>query len=494
MFHHKLRVALTFDDVLLKPAYSDFLPQEADIWTRLTGKIGLNIPLMSAAMDSVTESRMAIALAREGGIGVIHKNLPPKDQAHEVELVKRAQSVVILDPVTITPQSSVRDAVALMSTHRISGLPVVDGRTPVGILTARDLRFEKKLDQQVGAIMTPRDRLVTITHDPETDAKLDVDIARTMLHTHRIEKLIVIDAQGNLYGLLTIKDLLQAERYPNANNDAQGRLLVAAAVGPSPDREQRTRLLVAAGVDVLIIDTAHGHSKGVIDALKATKDAYPDLDVIAGNIATAEAADALIEAGADAVKVGIGPGSICTTRIVAGVGVPQITAIADCRSAAAARKIPVIADGGIKHSGDIAKAIVAGADVVMIGSLFAGTDEAPGEMILYQGRSYKNYRGMGSLGAMRKGSKDRYGQGDIVDEKLVPEGIEGRVPHRGPVGDIIQQQIGGLRNAMGYTGCRSVSIMQQKAQFIRQTAQGLRESHVHDVMITEEPPNYRRSD
>ncbi len=494
MLTDKLKEALTFDDVLLVPAYSETLPRDANVTTRLTRRIGLNIPLMSAAMDSVTEARTAIALAREGGIGVVHKNLSPEDQAREAEKVKRAQSGIILDPVTIGPNDSVRSAHDLMRLHNISGLPVVEGRKPVGILTSRDLRFEKNLDQPVRQIMTPKEKLVTVTHEATLDAERDIEIARSTLHEHRIEKLIVLEPNGDLHGLVTIKDLLQAEQFPLANKDQRGRLRVAAAIGPGPDLERRTELLVASGVDVLVIDTAHGHSKGVIDAVKATKRSYPDVDVIAGNIATAEAAAALIDAGADAIKVGIGPGSICTTRIVAGIGVPQITAVADCVAVARPRGIPVVADGGVKYSGDVAKAIAAGADVVMIGSLFAGTDEAPGEMILYQGRSYKMYRGMGSLGAMRKGGKDRYAQTDTSDEKLVPEGIEGRVPYRGPVGAIIHQLVGGLKSAMGYTGCVSITELQTKAHFIRQTAQGLRESHVHDVLVTEEAPNYRKSE
>lgn len=481
------RMCLTFDDVLLVPAYSEILPRDTDVSTQLTQHIRLPIPLISAAMDSVTEAKMAIAMAREGGMGVIHKNLTPEDQAHEVEKVKRAESGMIADPVTIWPDDLVGRARELMSSRNISGLPActADGKL-VGILTARDLRFETNPDKPIHMIMTPRDRLVT--------AKLGVtmDQARELLHEHRIEKLLVLNEDGSLAGLITVKDLQRAEKYPHAVKDAQGRLRVAAAIGPGKDHEFRTELLVRVGVDVIVIDTAHGHSKGVIDTVKYVRKTYPSVDVIAGNIATAEAAKALIEAGAHAVKVGIGPGSICTTRIVTGVGVPQITAIADCAEVASNHGIVVIADGGIKYSGDVAKAVAAGADVVMIGSGFAGTDEAPGDLVLYQGRSYKMYRGMGSMGAMRQGSKDRYGQADTADEKLVPEGVEGRVPYRGPVGNITFQMVGGLRSAMGYTGCRTIPEMQENAKFIRQSPQGLRESHVHDVLITEEPPNYRQ--
>jgi len=444
---------------------------------------------MSAAMDSVTESRMAIAMAREGGIGVIHKNLPPADQAREVEKVKRAQSGMIMDPVTVLPKQSLSEAKALMDQKGISGLVVcLNDKMVLGILTARDIRFEKDFSKTVDQLMTTRDNNDLVT------AKLGVtmDEARELLHKHRIEKLPILDSYGLLAGLITVKDLRKVEQHPNAVKDEHGRLLVAAAIGPGADRDERADLLVKAGVDVIVVDTAHGHSKGVIDTVKFLRKRYPDLDVIAGNIATAEGAIALIDAGASAIKVGMGPGSICTTRVVAGVGVPQITAIDDCASVARTHNIPVIADGGIKNSGEITKAIAAGANVVMMGSVFAGTDEAPGEMVLYQGRSYKTYRGMGSLGAMRKGSKDRYGQGGIADEKLVPEGIEGRVPYRGSLSAIIQQMVGGLRSGMGYTGCRSISELKAEAKFIRITSQGLRESHVHDVAITEDAPNYRQ--
>ena len=482
MLEDKLRECLTFDDVLLLPAYSEVLPSEVDVRTRLTRKLTMNIPLLSAAMDSVTEARAAIAIAREGGIGIVHKNLSIEGQAREVEKVKRAESGMILGPVTVRPGQSLREALGVMREHDISGVPVVEGDHPVGILTARDIRFEKNLDQPVSVLMTKE--LVTVPPGVSTDE------ARQLLHKHRIEKLLVVES-GQLLGLITIKDLLQAERNPNASKDEMGRLRVGAAIGPSSDRATRAAALVAAGVDLLVIDTAHGHHRGVADAVRATKKEFPHVELIAGNIATAEAAEALIDAGVDAVKVGIGPGSICTTRVVAGVGVPQITAISECARAADRHNIPVIADGGVKYSGDVTKAIAAGASSVMIGSLFAGTDEAPGDLVLYQGRSYKVYRGMGSLGAMKRGSKDRYGQGGAADEKLVPEGIEGRVPYRGTIASTIYQLIGGLRAGMGYTGSASIQDLRAKAKFGRITSQGLRESHVHDVMITEEAPNYR---
>lgn len=481
MFQHGLRECLTFDDVLLVPAYSEVVPADVDVRSRLTRGIDLNVPIVSAAMDSVTEARLAITMAREGGIGIIHKNLTPRDQAREVAAVKRAESGIILDPVTVEPDQSLRDAVAVMRQHNVSGVPVVRGSRPVGILTSRDLRFEKNLDQPVSALMTTQ--LVTV------DPTCRTEEAREMLHKHRIEKLLVVES-GELVGLITIKDLMQAERNPLAVKDEHGRLRVGAAIGPGKDRLERADALVDAGVDVIVVDTAHGHSKGVLETVREVRKRHPKVQLVGGNIATAEATKALIDAGVDAVKVGIGPGSICTTRIVAGVGVPQITAIADCVEAAEPHGVPVIADGGIKYSGEVVKALAAGASAVMIGSLFAGTDEAPGELVLYQGRSYKVYRGMGSLGAMKKGSKDRYGQGGTADEKLVPEGIEGRVPHRGSLPAIIAQLVGGLRSGMGYTGSATVEQLRKGAKFIRMTGQGLRESHVHDVIITEEAPNY----
>ena len=482
MFDRNLRECLTFDDVMLVPAYSEVLPAEADVRSRLTRTIDLNIPIVSAAMDSVTEARSAIAMARQGGMGIIHKNLAIEDQAHEVDRVKRAESGIIINPVTARPSQSLREALAIMRSNEVSGVPVVEGTTAVGILTSRDIRFEKNLDQPVSALMTTE--LVTVSPGCSPDE------ARQLLHKHRIEKLLVVE-DGKLVGLITIKDLLQAERNPLANKDDRGRLRVGAALGPGADRVQRADALLEVGVDVLVIDTAHGHHKGVIDAVRDTKKRYPNVQVVGGNIATADAAQALIDAGADAIKVGIGPGSICTTRIVAGIGVPQITAIADCVEVADKHGVPVIADGGIKYSGEVTKALAAGASCVMIGSLFAGTDEAPGELVLFQGRSYKVYRGMGSLGAMKKGSRDRYGQGGTADEKLVPEGIEGRVPHRGSLASILSQLVGGLRAGMGYTGSRTIADLRQDAKFIRISSAGLRESHVHDVIITEEAPNYR---
>jgi IMP dehydrogenase len=485
MLDDKLRECLTFDDVLLAPAYSEVLPKDVEVKTRLCRGLDLEMPIVSAAMDSVTESRTAITMAREGGVGILHKNLPIEAQAREVERVKRAESGMILGPVTARPSQSLRAALEVMREHDISGVPVVEGERPVGILTARDIRFEQNLDQPVSVLMTKE--LVTVP--PGVSA----DEAKRLLHKHRIEKLLVVDADGRLAGLITIKDILQADKYPQANKDEQRRLRVGAAIGPGPDRHERTAALVAAGVDVIVIDTAHGHSRGVLDAVRATKKEFSGLRVIAGNVATAEATEALIDAGVDGVKVGIGPGSICTTRVVAGVGVPQITAISDCARVAERHDVPVIADGGVKHSGDVTKAIAAGASSVMIGSLFAGTDESPGDLVLYQGRSYKVYRGMGSLGAMKKGSRDRYGQAGTADEKLVPEGIEGRVPHRGSLASILYQLVGGLRSGMGYTGSKSITELRTRARFVRITAQGLRESHVHDVIITEEAPNYFRS-
>src|SRR5450755_255210 len=483
MFDKNLRECLTFDDVMLVPAYSEVLPTEVDVRTRLTRTIELNIPIVSAAMDSVTEARSAIAMARQGGIGIIHKNLSPAAQAEQVDRVKRAESAIILDPVTVRPSQSLREALGVMREHDVSGVPVVEGDSPVGILTARDIRFEKNLDQPISVLMTTK--LVTVPPGCAPDQ------ARELLHKHRIEKLLVVD-NGKLVGLITIKDLLQAERNPLAVKDERSRLRVGAAIGPGSDRDVRSDALVEAGVDVLVIDTAHGHSLGVIEAVRETKKRHPNVQLIAGNVATADATRMLIDAGADAVKVGIGPGSICTTRMVAGIGVPQITAIADCVEVGERAGIPIIADGGIKYSGDVTKAIAAGASAVMIGSLFAGTDEAPGELVLYQGRSYKSYRGMGSLGAMRSGSADRYSQAEEPPSKLVPEGIEGLVPYKGALDVMVHQLVGGLKASMGYCGVANIPEMQSNTRFVRVSAAGLRESHVHDVVITKEAPNYQR--
>lgn len=481
MFQQGLRECLTFDDVLLVPAYSEVLPVDVDVRTRLTRGIYLNTPIVSAAMDSVTEARLAIAMAREGGLGILHKNLSIEEQAQEVAAVKRAESGVIVDPVTIEPEQLLRDALRVMQENDISGVPVVKGNRPLGILTSRDIRFEKNLDRPVSELMTKE--LVTVPPNCGTER------ARELLQEHRIEKLLVVD-NGQLVGLITIKDLMAAERNPRAVKDEHGRLLVGAAIGPGADRKARATALVEAGVDVICVDTAHGHHRGVADTVREMRKLFPSLQIIAGNVATAAATRVLIEAGADAVKVGIGPGSICTTRVVAGVGVPQLTAIADCAAEGDKHGVPVIADGGIKYSGDVAKAIAAGASSVMIGSLLAGTEEAPGDLVLYQGRTFKVYRGMGSLGAMKRGSRDRYGQGGTADEKLVPEGIEGRVPHRGTLAQVLLQLVGGLRSAMGYTGSATIEDLRLKAEFIRMTGQGLRESHAHDVIITEEAPNY----
>ncbi|MEJ2526030.1 MAG: IMP dehydrogenase [Desulfuromonadales bacterium] len=484
MLDPAIREGYTFDDVLLLPAHSKVLPRDVDLTTYLTPSIQLNIPLLSAAMDTVTEARTAICMAREGGIGIVHKNMPPADQALEVDQVKKSESGMIVDPITMHPDQKIYEALELMEKYRISGVPITENGRLVGILTNRDLRFETQLDQPISHVMT-KDKLVTVP--PGTT----LEEAKKHLHEHRIEKLLVVDDSYALKGLITIKDIEKVRKYPNACKDAFGRLRVGAAVGVGEDREERLERLVNAGVDAVIIDTAHGHSQSVIDAVRETRRAYPDLSLIAGNIATARAAEILIESGADAVKVGIGPGSICTTRVVAGVGVPQITAISDVAQVTRKRGVPLIADGGIKYSGEVPKAIAAGADTIMIGSLFAGTDESPGETILYQGRTYKSYRGMGSIGAMKQGSKDRYFQGDEVDVKLVPEGIEGRVPYRGPLSANIHQLMGGLRSGMGYTGCRTIKELQENGQFMRITNAGLRESHVHDVNITHEAPNYR---
>ncbi|MBK9032754.1 MAG: IMP dehydrogenase [Myxococcales bacterium] len=490
MLPETLREALTFDDVLLAPAYSEVLPRDVDVSTRLTAKIALRMPLVSSAMDTVTEAATAIRMAREGGIGFLHKNLSIEHQAREVTRVKKAESGIVVDPVTVGPHRLLEDALAMMRQHRISGLPVVDGdRRPVGILTNRDVRFERNLTQQVADVMTRK--LITVGDN------VGLEGAKELLHRNRIEKLLVVDETGRLKGLITIKDIEQAEAHPFAAKDELGRLRVGAAVGVGGDREARIDALIAAGCDVICVDTAHGHSAGVLEAVKITRRNFPKLQLVAGNVATGAATLALIDAGVDAVKVGVGPGSICTTRIVAGVGVPQLTAISDAVAAAtAAGGVPIIADGGIKYSGDVAKAIAAGASTVMIGSLFAGTDEAPGEVILYQGRSYKSYRGMGSIGAMREGSKDRYFQDDVeasAPQKLVPEGIEGRVPYKGALRESIYQLVGGLRSSMGYVGCASIDEMRTKAEFVRITSQGLRESHVHDVIITKEAPNYGSS-
>ena len=478
-------MALTFDDLLLVPAASEVLPGEVSLKTRLTDKISLNCPLMSAAMDTVTESATAITLAREGGIGVIHKNMDIDQQALEVERVKKSESGMIIDPIVVGQNQSVAEVQEIMSRYKISGLPVLHEGKLVGIVTNRDLRFVSDNDLRVSDVMTSKN-LVT--------AKVGIDLehSKALLHEHRIEKLLVVDDDGNLKGLITIKDLEKIRKYPLAAKDEFGRLLVGAAIGVGPDVEAHTEQLLNAGVDVVVLDSAHGHSAGVIKTLQALRGAFPDLQIIAGNIATAEAAEDLINAGVNAIKVGVGPGSICTTRIVAGVGVPQVTALRNCVRIADKHDIPVIADGGIKHSGDLAKALGAGASTIMIGSLFAGTDETPGETFLYQGRTYKGYRGMGSLGAMSQGSSDRYFQSETsVTSKLVPEGIEGKVPYRGPLVNIIYQMLGGLRSGMGYVGAANIAQLQERAKFVRISSAGLRESHVHDVIITKEAPNYR---
>ncbi len=479
--------ALTFDDVLLVPAHSNVLPKDVDLATRLTREITLNIPLVSAAMDTVTESRLAIAMAQEGGVGIIHKNMTIEQQAAEVRKVKKYESGVIQDPITISPKASIREVLELTRTQGISGVPVVDGDELVGIVTNRDMRFETRFDAPVSTIMTPKEKLVTVREGAEREEVL------RLLHEYRIEKVLVVDDGFHLRGLITVKDIQKATDKPNACKDSQGRLRVGAAVGVGAGTDERVEALVAAGVDVVVVDTAHGHSQGVLDRVAWVKKHFPTLQVIGGNIATAEAAKALVEAGADAVKVGIGPGSICTTRIVAGVGVPQISAISNVAEALEGTGVPLIADGGIRFSGDMSKAIVAGAYCVMMGSMFAGTEEAPGEVELFQGRSYKSYRGMGSLGAMggSQGSSDRYFQESTEADKLVPEGIEGRVPFKGPLNPVIHQMLGGLRSSMGYTGCRTIEEMRTKPQFVRITNSGLSESHVHDVQITKEAPNYR---
>ena len=477
--------ALTFDDVLLVPAHSAILPREVTLATQLTRNIRLNLPLVSAAMDTVTEASLAIALAQEGGIGILHKNLTAKAQAAEVAKVKRFESGVLKDPITIPPTMSVREVMALTRLHKFSGLPVVEGKRVVGIVTNRDLRFETNLDQPVKNIMTPQERLITVREGTSAEE------AKALMHKHRLERVLVINGDFELRGLVTVKDILKSTEHPEACKDNLGHLRVGAAIGVGEGTEERAEMLAEAGVDVLVVDTAHGHSQGVLDRVRWVKRHFPQVEVIGGNIATASAALALVDHGADGVKVGIGPGSICTTRIVAGVGVPQITAIDNVATALAGSGVPMIADGGIRYSGDISKAIAAGANAVMLGGLFAGTEEAPGETVLFQGRSYKAYRGMGSLGAMKEGAADRYFQdSDANVEKLVPEGIEGRVPYKGTVGAVIHQLMGGLRASMGYVGCATIDDMRLRAEFVQITSAGVRESHVHDVQITKEAPNY----
>lgn len=489
MSNEKVLECLTFDDVLLLPAYSDVLPNEVDISTQLTPKIKLNIPIISAAMDTVTESKTAIALAQEGGIGVIHRNLDIAEQTAEVKKVKKYESGMIVNPLTVRPNHTVKEALDIMLSQNITGLPVTkENETLLGIVTFRDLRFEKNLDFKVKQIMTPKKKLVTVREGT------NLEEAKELLHKFRIEKLPVVNEEFRLRGLITMKDIEKIEKYPTACKDSLGRLRCGAAVGVGPDREERIESLLKVGCDVIVIDTAHGHSKKVIDTVASTKSNFPGVEIIAGNIGTGEGAEAVIKAGADAVKVGVGPGSICTTRIIAGIGIPQISAIQDVTKIAVKHDKPVIADGGIKFSGDVAKAIAAGANSVMIGNLFAGTEEAPGEVILFQGRTYKVYRGMGSIEAMKKGSRDRYAQNmgdEMIDAKLVPEGIEGRIPFRGPIGGMIYQLIGGLRAGMGYTGCETINELRTKSKFIKVTNAGLREGHVHDVIITKEAPNYR---
>jgi IMP dehydrogenase len=479
--------ALTFDDVSLQPAYSEILPTKVNLQSRLTRDISINAPLASAAMDTVTEARLAIAMAQEGGIGVIHKNMTLRHQAEQVHIVKKYEAGVIKDPITVAPDTTIREVLDLTHEHNISGVPVVDGNELVGIVTSRDMRFEKRLDDPVRNIMTGKDNLVTVSEDASQDEVLG------LLHKHRIEKVLVINGNFELRGLITVKDIQKSTDFPNAAKDSQESLIVAAAVGVGGDTEERVTALAEANVDVIVVDTAHGHTLGVLDRIRWVKKHFPDVQVIGGNVTTAEGALALVEAGADGVKVGQGPGSICTTRIVAGVGVPQITAVANVARALKNSGVPLIADGGIRFSGDFAKAIAAGAWTVMIGGLFAGTEEAPGEVELYQGRSYKTYRGMGSLGAMQQGSRDRYFQHDVSAEKLVPEGIEGRVPYKGPLSGVIHQLLGGLRSSMGYMGCETVEKFRLESRFVRITNAGVRESHAHDVQITKEAPNYKLS-
>lgn len=481
-----IQEALTFDDVLLVPSHSNVLPSDASLKTHLTSKIELNIPLLSAAMDTVTESELAIAVAQEGGIGIIHKNLPPLDQVSEVIKVKKYESGVITDPVVTSPDCTIKEVLELTAKHKISGVPVVEGKNLVGIVTSRDLRFVNKVNPKVSTIMTPKERLVTVQEGASKES------VKILLHKNRIEKVLVINSKFHLKGMITVKDMQKSKDFPNACKDSLQRLRVGAAVGVGKDSDERVKKLINAGVDVLVVDTAHGHSQKVINAVKSIRKKFPKVQLVAGNIATKEAAKALVKAGADAVKVGIGPGSICTTRIVAGVGVPQITAISEVASATKGTKVKVIADGGIRFSGDISKALAAGADSVMLGSLFAGTAEAPGEIELYQGRTYKNYRGMGSIGAMKAGSSERYFQDqENSSDKYVPEGIEGRVPFKGSMSNILHQLLGGLRSSMGYIGCAGIKDMHNKAKFIKITNAGMKESHVHDVMITKEAPNYQ---
>lgn len=480
--------ALTYDDVLLRPGYSEILPSEVELKTKFSRNIELNIPIVSAAMDTVTEARTAIVMAQEGGIGVLHKNMPPEKQAWEVEKVKKFVSGMVSNPVTVSPDVNLHEVVRITDKHHITGVPVVDEKNLlVGILTSRDMRFETNLSKRVHEVMTPKERLVTGL------VGIDLEEAKVLLHKNRIEKLPVVDKDGHLKGLITIKDILKNIEYPNSSKDQLGRLRVAAAIGVGEKELNRARVLIDAGVDAIVIDTAHGHSKGVIEMVKSVRAIIPkkaSVDIVAGNVATKKACEDLINAGVDGIKVGIGPGSICTTRVVAGIGVPQLSAVMECAEACKQGGIPFIADGGIKYSGDIVKAIAAGASAVMLGSLFAGCDETPGEMVFYQGRTYKIYRGMGSLGAMKLGSKDRYGQGAVEDKKLVPEGIEGQVPYRGPLSSNIFQLVGGLRSGMGYVGAKSINLLWEKAEFIKITQASLKESHPHDVMITKEAPNY----
>jgi len=481
----RIREGLTFDDVLLVPAGSEVLPRDVDLRTRLTETISLAVPLVSAAMDTVTEHETAICMARHGGIGIVHRNLTIARQAGEVDKVKRSESGMIVDPITMSPEQRIYEALEVMQRYRISGVPITRNGKAVGILTNRDLRFVKDTSAEISTVMT-KEGLVTVP--PGTT----MERARELLHRHRIEKLLVVDEHGDLRGLITIKDIEKSERFPHASKDAMGRLRCGAAVGVGPDRLERAQALVDAGVDVIVVDTAHGHSRAVLETVAELRRTWPELPLVGGNVATAEGTEALVKAGASAVKIGVGPGSICTTRIVAGVGVPQLTAILDAASVASRSGVPIVADGGIKYSGDMTKALAAGASTVMIGSLFAGTDEAPGEVVLFQGRSYKVYRGMGSLGAMAEGSRDRYFQGEVEEaEKLVPEGIEGRVPYRGSLSNSVHQLLGGLRSGMGYCGAATLAELREKARFVRISSAGLQESHVHDVIITKEAPNYR---